>query len=203
VIFLLVPADIAAPYMLLKKSTCSLNIGKIVLVQMVGEYESRIQDDTRANAILNDDQNRQSLTVTLYEDTIYRLHVQLDCGGQLGRDPFGNVCDLSQNVNVWIDFNDNGFDNAERRVLRRPSSNSYISSGTYDLEISIPLIDGRNTKAGLHRMRLAVMPSKKYRRECGTVKYKETREYTVNIVPKATYPGKSLSFKYCLVIYNL
>jgi hypothetical protein len=180
--------------MALKKSTCSLNIGNIVLVQMTGEYDSRIQDDTQTDTARNDDRNRQYLTATLYEDTIYRLHVEFDCGGLLGRDSYGNVCDLSQNVNVWIDFNDNGFDDAESRDPRRPSSNSYIAGGTYDMEISIPMIDGRNTKSGPHRMRLAVTPTDEYQRECGTVEDSETREYTVNIVPKATYPGKSLSF---------
>ena len=55
-----------------------------------------------------------------------------------------------------------------------------------------PYIDGRNTKTGPHRMRLTVTPSKEYQRDCGIIEYPETRDYTINIVPKARYPGKSL-----------
>jgi hypothetical protein len=193
--FLLVPINIATPYMVLKKSLCSLNIGKISLVQMAGEHGSYIRDDTQSNVISNNEQNRQHITVTLYEDTNYRLHVQFYCDRQSGRDSFQSSCDLSQNVKAWIDFNDNGYDDdgGESRVSTRSLSNNYKAGGTHDVEIYVPYIDGMNTKTGPHRMRLTVMPSNEYQRDCGIIEYPETRDYTINIVPKARYPGKSLS----------
>ncbi|CAF1296948.1 unnamed protein product, partial [Didymodactylos carnosus] len=168
------PVDIATPYMVLK-SRCALCINKIGLVQMAGEYGSRIQDDTRTNAILND---ARYLTVTVYEETMYQLHVQLDCGGQPGGDPSDNPCSRSLSVSVWIDFDNNGLDDAESRALRRSWSNNDIPNGAYDLGIHIPSIDGRNTKSENHRMRLTVMPTEEYQRDCGNIGYKETRDYT-------------------------
>ena len=154
---------------------------------MAGVFGSRIQDDTRVTAITNDDQSLQDLSVTLYEDTTYQLHVQFDCSGRSGRTA---RCKLSHTVNVWIDFNDNGFDDQESRDLQRTQSSSNTPRNTYDWDLYIPAIDGRNTRSGLHRMRLSVVPSEKYQRECGTTDYKETREYTVNVFPKASYSGK-------------
>lgn len=180
------------PFMLLAKSLCTMNVGRIVLVQMAGAYGTRIHDDTRLNEISNNDQYEQHLTVTLYEDMTYRLHIQFNCNGQSNRDLLGNICDLSQDVNVWIDFNDNGFDDDESRLLHdtRSDNNNNIPGNTIDLELYIPAIDRSNTRTGLHRMRLTVIPNEEYQRECGTTEHKETREYTVNIVPKSTYPGK-------------
>ncbi len=194
--FLLVPINIATPGTILKQSPCNLNIGKIVLVQITGAYGSQIQDDTRTNAISNDDQYQQYQTVTLYEDTTYPLHVQLNCNRKSRKNSVQRTCSLSQKVNVWIDFNDNGYDDRESQVLRRARPNGNIPGNTYDLQLHIPTIDGRNTKAGSHRMRITVTPSEKYQGDCGTVNYQEAREYTVNIVPKATYSGNLV----CLLI---
>jgi len=168
---------------------CSLSIGRIIFVQMAGEHGSYIRDD-----IANNGQNQQYITVTLYEDTTYRLNVKFDCSRQDSRNSFQNPCDLYQNVNAWIDFNDNGYeDDGESRVSSQSGSNGYMSGGSYDLEIYVPYADGRNTIAGPHRMRLTVTPTEEYLRDCGTVEYPESREYTVNIVSKGRYPGKSMS----------
>jgi hypothetical protein len=44
-------------------------------------------------------------------------------------------------------------------------------------------------------MRLTVTPSEEYQRDCGYAASPETRDYTVNIVPKAAYAyaGKCLT----------
>jgi hypothetical protein len=170
-----------------------MSIGKIAFVQMSGEHGSAIREEIETDDIINDGQNRQYQTVTLYEDTTYRLHVQLDCNGQWARGSDENACDLSQNLKTWIDFNDNRLDDEESSVPYRPSAYNQIQGGKYDLEIYIPLIDGRNTKTGFHLMRLSVIPSEEYRRNCGTTDYNEERQYTVNVVPKATYSGKFFS----------
>jgi hypothetical protein len=180
--------------MALKKSMCSMSIGKIVVVQMAGEYGSRIEDDTRTDIISRNEQDRQDSSVTLFEDTTYRIHFQFDCNEERARFPSENACELSQNVKVWIDFNDNGFYDAQNLVPRRSQSNIYIPGDSYDLDIYIPTIDDRNTKAGIHRMRFTVVPTEDYYRSCGLVQFDETREYAVNILTKAKYSGKSNLF---------
>jgi hypothetical protein len=93
-------------------------------------------------------------------------------------------------VNVFIDFNNDArYDEAESRVPHRWPLRSSMPLGIYDLEIDIPIIDGQNTKSGPHRMRIVVMPSEEYHRKCGHTDYRETREYTVNIIPKTINPG--------------
>lgn len=179
------------PYMVLKQSRCALNLGRIILVQMNGALESRIQDDVRISAVPDNDQYRQQRTVTLYEDTTYQLYVQLDCSRQSDRNTLQSRCDLSQNVKVWIDYNDNDYDDGESRILQRVRSSANRPENTYDLELYIPAIDSRNIRAGPHRMRLTIVPNEEYERECGTIQYLETREYTVNMIPKARYSGKS------------
>ena len=189
--FSLVSADTSTPYVVLKKSQCNLNLGRFTLVQMAGAYGSRIQDDTRVDRVAIDDQYRQYLTVTLYEDTTYRLHIQLDCQGQSDRDSNQRGCGLSQDVSVWIDFNGNGFDDGESRVLRRIRSNKKRAGNTFDFDLYIPVIDGGNTRSGSHPMRLSLTPSEQYQQDCGAVDNQETRDYTVNIVSKATYSGNA------------
>jgi hypothetical protein len=172
-----------------KKSPCSLSIGRIAFVHMAGEQGSNIRDESRSGDTEDDDEDRREKTVTLYEDTVYRLHVQLDCNGQWARGAQETACDLSQNVNVLIDFNDRGYNDAESQVTLRPLTDSNSKGGAYNLELQIPIIDGRKTKSGFHRMRLTLVPTDKYRRECSVADYNEAREYTVNIVSKSRYPG--------------
>ena len=177
--------------MVLKQSRCSLNIGRIILVEISGEFQSRIHDDVRTNAIGVNNEYREELTVMLYEEMTYRLQVQVKCNRQSDGNMLQDRCDLSQNVKVWIDLNDNEYDDGESRILQHVRPNINVLSNTYDLELYIPPIDGRNIRAGSHHMHVSVVPNEEYQRECGTVQYPETREYTVNILPKATHSGKS------------
>ncbi|CAF3859797.1 unnamed protein product [Adineta steineri] len=169
------------PYTPIKRSRCALCLNKIGLVQMDGDYGTNIHDDIRTYT------NSQSSTMTLYEETTHKLHVQLDCGGYLDGDSTSDPCSDSLSVHIWVDYNDNRFDDGESQILHRSWPNNGASTGIYDLQIYIPAIDDRNTRAGLHTMRLTVMPSEQYQRDCGTMDYKETRDYTVNIIPKARY----------------
>jgi hypothetical protein len=158
---------------------------------MAGERGTQIRDDKPTNALLNDYQNRHHLAVTIYEHTVYLLRIQLDCSWQLNTDLFANGCNLAQDVNVWIDLNDDGrFDASEIGTPYLWPVTSYMPQGIYDLQLYIPLIDGRYMKTGQHRMRLVVMSSENYRRICGRTDYYETRDYTVNIIPRFGYLGK-------------
>jgi len=161
-----------------------------MLVIMAGQQGTEIRDETPSNTAIGNYQNRH-ITVTLYESSVNVLRIQLDCAQQYRDDSLNYGCSLDYRVNVWIDLNDDGkFDAVENRLLHQSLIHSKKAPGTYDLEICLPLIDGTNTKAGQHRMRLSLMPSKDYRKKCGKTDYTETREYTVNIVPKATCGGK-------------
>ncbi|CAF4454023.1 unnamed protein product, partial [Rotaria sp. Silwood2] len=178
------PRAVATPYSASQKARCALCINKIGLVQMPGEHGTRIEDDVRITALSS---GRQYLTATVYEDGTYKLHVQLDCGGHLSGDPQDSPCSRSLSVTAWIDFNDNGLDESESRLLQRAWSGNDVSTGIYDFDTRIPRIDDRTTKAGPHRMIITIAPSEEYQRECGAFPYKETREYTVDVIPRERY----------------
>jgi len=177
-----------------KNFICSSNVGKIVLVMIGGEQETQIRDVTPTNAAISDYQNRHQLTVTLLDYTIYIINIDLDCPRQYNSDSVEPDCSLAHHVDVWIDLNNDGkFDESENRVHQRSRIDIEARDYTYDLQILIPLIDGTNTKAGPHRMRLRLTRSEIYQRQCGNNDYGETREYTVNIIPRKRCAGKICS----------
>ncbi len=183
------------PYLTLSNNVCSQTNGKIVLVIMAGEQGTHIRDDIPTNIALTENQNRHHLAVTLYENTVYRIRIQLDCDSLSSRGLFQPNCNLAQDVNVWIDLNNDGqFDESESRIPQRWPLHSYMPLGIYDLKIDVPTIDGQNTRSGSHRMRVVMKPSEEYRRKCGNTDYSETREYTVNIIPRTTYGGNTILF---------
>lgn len=155
---------------------------------MPGESNSRIQDGISAE---NEDQSY--LTASVYGDSIYPLRVQLDCDAQTGRDSSSNPCSSSLSIVAWIDYNDNEFDDTESALLGRSWSDNAAPTGAYELNIRIPSIDGRIIKPGLHRLRLTVMPSAEYQRDCGSFNYQEIKDYSVNVLRKARVRGKFFS----------
>ncbi len=96
-------------------------------------------------------------------------------------------------MNVWIDLNnDERYDEPETRVPDQWSLHSYIPLGISDFEISIPTINELSRRKGSHRIRFIAKPNEEYRRKCGNIDYRETQEYTINIVPKtSTYGGST------------
>ncbi|CAF1488364.1 unnamed protein product, partial [Rotaria sordida] len=194
--------DIGGSYLTLSNAVCSKAHAKIVLVIMAGEKGSHIRDDTPLNTAIREDQNRHHLAVTLYENTIYRIRIQLDCDQPSSRGSFNINCNLAYDVNVYIDLNNDGrFDESESRVPHRWPLRSTMTLGIYDLEIPIPSIDGLTTKDGSHIMRIVVKSSEEYNRICGRYDYSETREYTVNIIPKE--PSKEISQDTYVTDYRL
>ena len=181
--------------MSLDNVVCSPHIGKVVLVLMAGEHRTQIRDDPSTRSGLtnvNRDQQRQS--IVLFEDVVYLLRIQLDCNQQWNRDLTEYNCNLIYDVNIWIDLNDDGiFDNTETAVPFRWPLHSYTPQGVYDLQIYIPVVDTRRTKPGPYHMQLVVTMNDQYRRKCGNNDYKETRDYTVSIVPHTIQPSKQFS----------
>lgn len=175
-------------------SDCSVGPARIMLISMLGHQDTEIRDRTPANAAISDSQNQRHSNVTLYENSVNVLRMQLDCGQQPRDELVNDSCSLTYHINVWIDLNDDGtLDDFENRVIHRSLVSSQGQRGLYDLEVCVPAIDGTHTKAGRHRMHLSLMPNEDYRRACGSVDYRETREYTVHVIPKATCEGKIYS----------
>ena len=173
---------------------CRSDVGKILLVVMAGEYRTQIRDDPSTKAVMGrDNRYERHLTIILYEDTVYLLRIQLECSQQRGGNYYRTNCTLPHDVNVWIDLNDdNVFSDTENASPYRWPLTSYIPEGIYDLQLYIPIIDGREVRSGPHRMRMAVSLDEQYRRKCGNNFFTETREYNVTIVRYNTRPGKYL-----------
>ena len=185
--------------MVLNNILCSVHLGKIVLVMMAGEHRTQIRDQSLSRALDSGNaRNQQYQTIVLYEDTVYQLRIQLDCNREWTSDSFEHSCSLAYDVNVWIDLNDDGiFDPSENAAPYRWPLQSYTPQGVYDLQLYVPIIDAKRTRPGSHRMQLVVTMNEQYRRKCGNNDHKETREYTVSIVPHTRQAGKSL------LIYSL
>jgi hypothetical protein len=122
----------------------------------------------------------------------------LDCSGQWSKDSLDNNCNLAYDVNAWIDLNnDNVFGDSENAAPFRWPLHSYTPQGVYDLQIHIPTIHANMTRSGTYRMRLVITLNEQYRRKCGNSDYRETRDYSVTIVPNSGGQlGKYLLFCY-------
>ncbi|CAF3310940.1 unnamed protein product [Rotaria sp. Silwood2] len=170
---------------------CPINIAKITLVIMAGEKGTEIRDDKPVTSLSPNYINQHHMAVTLFEHTVYLLRIQLDCSSQLKTQLTPTGCNLAQDVNVWIDLNDDGkFDDSEIGAPYRWPVTSYMAEGIYDIQIYVPLIDSRYMKNGQHRMRISVSPSDYYQRLCGEHNYLETLEYMVTIIPRMKYSCK-------------
>lgn len=157
---------------------------------MAGEKGTEIRDDLPSYEVSNSFANQHHKAVTLFEHTVYLLRIQLDCASQLRTDLTPTGCNLAQDVNVWIDLNDDGnFDQSELGAPYRWPVTSYMAEGIYDIQIYVPQLDSRNIRNGPHRMRITVTPSDHYRQLHGSCDYGQTREYMVTIIPRMKYSG--------------
>ncbi|CAF3216515.1 unnamed protein product [Rotaria sp. Silwood2] len=128
------------------------------------------------------------MAVTLFEHTVYMLRIQLDCSSQWRTVLTATGCNLAQDVNVWIDLNDDGnFDQSEIGTPYRWPVTSYMAEGIYDIQIYVPALGNRYIRNGPHRMRIVVIPSEYYRRACRYHEYNQTREYMVTVIPRMKY----------------
>jgi len=162
---------------------------------MAGEHRTQIRDDSSTRTLVGGDyQKQQHLAIVLYEDTVYLLRIQLDCSAQWIRDLFEKNCNLAYDVNIWIDLNNDGkYDDSENAAPFRWPLHSYTPQGVYDLQISVPKIDGQRLKTGPHGMRLVVMLNEQYRRKCANNDYRETRDYSITIVANTKPAGNYFS----------
>lgn len=169
---------------------CFLNFPKIILVLMAGEKGTEIRDDIPKNSLMNNHPNRHHVAVTLFEQTVYLIRIQLDCSTQLSTDLTRTGCNLAQDVFVSIDLNNDGrFDSSELASPYRWPVTSYMAEGIYDLQVSVPARVDQYVRQGTLRMRVLVLPSDYYIRNCGYSAYNETREYMLDIIPRMKYSG--------------
>ncbi|CAF0730457.1 unnamed protein product [Adineta steineri] len=181
------PVGVKSSSLIEDSSICFLNPARIILITMDGEQDTKIRDKTPTNITTNDYKSRQNNAITLYENSVNKLTIQLDCSQRTDHILIDDGCSLTYNIDVWIDLNDDGkFDESENRIYHRSLKPSQGRRGAYDLEMSIPQVNGKNIKTGQHRMLLSLLPSEDYRKICNKTDYDEMRQYTANIVSKAT-----------------
>ncbi len=162
---------------------CRINPVKIIFVEMIGQDNTEIRDETSKN------ENPLSNSITLYENSVNGLRIQLDCSQQNDDDDYS--CSRVYLIDVLIDLNNDGrFNEIENRIHHRSLIHSEISNGIFNLEVSIPSIDGKNIKLGSHRMQLRLKPIEQFIKTCGKIDYSETRDYKVNIISKPICNGK-------------
>jgi hypothetical protein len=190
----LVLAAAAPPPAIITNFECTSDVGRIVLVVMAGEYRTQIRDDPSTRAVINrGDRNEEHMSITLYEDIVYLLRLQLECRRQRGSDWLLTNCTLPHDVNAWIDLDGDGtYSDSENAAPYRWPLTSYVPEGIYDLQIYVPIIDGRRVKTGPHTLRIVVTLNEQYRKRCGNSFYTETRDYNVTIVRYTPQPSKSL-----------
>ncbi|CAF3164562.1 unnamed protein product [Rotaria sp. Silwood2] len=161
---------------------------------MAGEKGTEIRDDKPMSSLTLGYQNQHHMGVTLFEHTVYLLRIQLDCSSQLRTELTETGCNLAQDVNVWLDLNDDEhFDQSEVVAPYRWPVTSYMAEGIYDIQLHVPTLDSGYVRNRPHRMHITIVPSDYYQRQCGYYVFNETREYMVTIIPRMKYSGKHSS----------
>lgn len=167
-------ASIVHPVVVEHKFICLSNVEKIKTILIGGELGTQIRDSSQTDAVTNE--------ITFFGDAVYLVRVQLDCARQSDDD-----CTRAHYVDIFIDFNGDGkFDQSENRVFRRSHIPEETPENTFDLQILIPRIDEISIKTGLHRMRVVLLRSEAYQKQCGRNQHSVAREYMVNIIPRKT-----------------
>jgi hypothetical protein len=165
-------------------------------VELFGEQGSQIRDETKICNSVNNYNDRSDLVVTLFENMVYILRIELYCVQQrsyknsYNQDSslFESTCNSDQYIDMWIDLNDDGiFDENKERILSSDWHRDPQRKTAYDLDIVMPKIDGRYYLNGQHRMRIILTQDVRNRKSCYNTGYGEARDYTVQIISKPTY----------------
>lgn len=159
----------------------------------MGEQNTEIDDDQRVCRSTNNYEDQYDLSAALFDNKVYTLRIELSCAKQESSD-YGtaydepssdNSCKQASYVDVWIDFNNDGdFDDIGERVSSTDRYNGDNRQPQRDLRLSIPAIDGRNTVAGQHRMRVILSHDDRSRGACQNSGSGEARDYSVRIIQK-------------------
>jgi len=175
---------------------CSEGNSAISLVKLFGEQGTQIQDEIKLCSSTNNYNDRSNLVVTLFDNTIYTLRIELYCVQPRGYENSYNQdsfltetsCNHAQFLGVWIDFNNDGiFDENRGEMLPTNEYEDGQRTNVYDIRIAIPNIGGRSYLNEQHRMRIVLTQDEINRKPCYNTGYGEARDYTVQIIPKRVY----------------
>ncbi len=170
---------------------CSSGTSGILLVQLFGEQNTQIDDPIKQCNSINNYHDRTNLIVTLLDNTIYTLRIELYCtqtSDYQHEDLAERNCNHAHYLDMWIDFNNDGiFDETRERMISTDSYEDGYRKNNYDFTINIPNIDGRNYINGQHRMRIVLSQDETNRKPCYNTGYGEVRDYTIQIGPKYIY----------------
>ena len=161
----------------------------IALVKLSGEQNTQIYDDLKQCDSANNYNDRSNFIARLYGSNVYTLRVELYCVQQDFRNPYNqNQCNLPHFLDAWIDYNNDGtFDEGGERVHSSSWYEDNNRATEYDIQITVPAVDGYNRVDGQHRMRIVLTSDERNRKACGNSGYGEVRDYTVQITPRSPY----------------
>lgn len=143
----------------------------------------------------NNYHDRSNVIVTLFDNMIYNLRIELDC---VQADDYANLynqdsqladtrCNYAQYLGVWIDFNNDGVFDENQEMIPNSQYEQEERRTEYNLRISIPQTDGRDYLTGQHRMRIILSADQTMPKSCYNTGYGEARDYTVQIERKLDY----------------
>ncbi|CAF1553568.1 unnamed protein product, partial [Rotaria sordida] len=164
---------------------CSVGHSAIFSVSISGEQNTQIRDETRKCSSTNNYNDQSNLAVTLFDNTVYTVHIALSCVQQSGygntysQDPyvFETYCRDSRYIGMWIDFNNDGtFDDNTERLVPNHSHRDDPHMTQSDISFMIAQIDGRYYVGGQHRMRIVLVQDARNRKGCQNNGYGEVRD---------------------------
>ncbi|CAF4799195.1 unnamed protein product, partial [Rotaria sp. Silwood2] len=74
---------------------CSLTPARIMFVQMAGQQSTKIRDETPTDVAISNYEIRHHITVTLYENSVNKMRIQLDCAQNSSDDLLDDSCSLT------------------------------------------------------------------------------------------------------------
>lgn len=164
-------------------------------MKLLGEQGTQIYDEMKECNPVNNYHDRSNVMVTLFDNMIYNLRIELYCV-QSGDDTNSynqdswladRRCNYAQYLGVWIDFNNDGVFDENQEMIPNVQYEQDERTNEYDLRIAIPQADGRNYLTGQHRMRIILSADQTMRRSCYSTGNGEARDYTVQIERRLEY----------------
>ena len=164
-------------------------------MKLLGEQGSQINDEMKECNPVNNYHDRSNVIVTLFDNMIYNLRIELYCvqsgenTNSYNQDSWlaDTRCNYAQYLGVWIDFNNDGVFDENQEMIPNRQYDQDERTNEYDLRITIPQTDGRNYLTGQHRMRIILSADQAMRRSCYSTGYGEARDYTVQIERRLEY----------------
>ena len=165
---------------------CARGNTAIASVELSGEQNMDIRDDTRQCSSSNNYLDQSNSIVHLYGNTAYTMYASLFCVQDEQALSNGYGCNLDAKFGVWIDFNDDGnFDSSTEQVLSGYGYFDEQRTSDFRLNLVIPELDARYHSNGRHRMRIIMTTNEQTLQPCYNTGYGEARDYSVQILSRS------------------